>query len=91
MNGIDGSPKHSMAYAMFQGRKSNYEVAQALSLTEHQTQKFKVDYLKLIGLDPALFHLGVRLVRDHPSNMRPMYNIDCRSNTRYLWCWLLLY
>jgi hypothetical protein len=60
MNGIDGSPKHSKAYAMFKDRKSNYEVAQALSLTEEQTRKFKGDYLKLIGLDQleALFHLG---------------------------------
>ena len=26
--GIDGSPKHTKAYAMFEERKSNYEVAQ---------------------------------------------------------------
>ena len=60
MYGIDGSPKHSKAYAMFKERKSNYEVAQALSLTEEQTRKFKEDYLKLIGLDKleALYHLS---------------------------------
>ena len=60
MYGIDGSPKHTKAYAMFEERKSNYEVAQALSLTEEQTRKFKEDYLKLIELDKleALYHLG---------------------------------
>ena len=58
--GIDGSPKHTKAYALFEEGKSNYEVAQALGLTEEQTRKFKEDYLKLIGLDKleALFHLG---------------------------------
>ena len=60
MYGTDGSPKHTKAYTMFKERKSNYEVAQALSLTEEQTRKFKEDYLKLIGLDKleALYHLG---------------------------------
>jgi hypothetical protein len=60
MYGTDGSPKHTKAYAMFKERKSNYEVAQSLSLTEEQTRKFKEDYLKLIALDKleALFHLG---------------------------------
>ena len=59
MYGTDGSPKHTKAYAMFKERKSNYEVAQALSLTGEQTRKFKEDYLKLIGLDEleALYHL----------------------------------
>ena len=60
MYGTDGSPKHTKAYTMFKEGKSNYEVAQALSLTEEQTRKFKEDYLKLIGLDKleALYHLG---------------------------------
>jgi hypothetical protein len=41
MLGIDGSPKHTQAYALFKGGKSNYEVAQELDLTEEQTTKYK--------------------------------------------------
>ena len=38
MEGLQGSPKHNQAYAMFNDNKSNYEVAQALGLGEGQTE-----------------------------------------------------
>ena len=60
MHGIDGSPKHTQANAMFYDRKSNYEVAQALGLTEEQTTNLKKAYLRLILHDKleSLYNLG---------------------------------
>lgn len=60
MHGIDGSPKHTQANAMFYDRKSNYEVAQVLGLTEEQTTNLKKAYLRLILHDKleSLYNLG---------------------------------
>lgn len=60
MHGIDGSPKHTQANAMFYDRNSNYEVAQALGLTEEQTTNLKKAYLRLILHDKleSLYNLG---------------------------------
>ena len=60
MHGIDGSPKHTQANTMFYDRKSNYEVAQVLGLTEEQTTNLKKAYLRLILHDKleSLYNLG---------------------------------
>jgi hypothetical protein len=85
MYGTDGSSKHTKAYAMFKERKSNYEVAQAPSLTEEQTRKFKEDYLKLIGLDEleALYHLGDAKIQSI-LELQAALSSNCISEQEYI-------
>ena len=60
MEGLPASPKHTQANAMFYDGKSNYEVAQALGLTEEQITNLKKAYLRLILHDKleSLYNLG---------------------------------
>ena len=60
MEGLPASPKHTQANAMFYDGKSNYEVAQALELTEEQITNLKKAYLRLILHDKleSLYNLS---------------------------------